>query len=195
MDPAPADGAGEAEVSDDAPIQQLKAEDSVGFYMALGYLGHMWAMIEQNFDMWIAITYHSLNGRALVNSELPVSFRFKSKFLWDAFRKVPELQPFAPEAKPLIKAARRISKKRNDLMHGVLTSMTPVDGKWKMVVFDYEKDANSIHWHRLRAFDFSPEEFAAFEAKITPLATKVTALGIRLSGIARMPDHGVFAKT
>jgi hypothetical protein len=155
-------------------------DDFLGLCMALGYIGQNWAMIEQNFDMWIAMIYHSLGGRQRVDPSLPISFSRKVRFLRRSFNQIAALKPFAAEAIPLIDQAKRLSKTRNDLAHGVLMAMKPVDGKWHMGVFDYETPQQGTHWHRLREFTFSPADFQFLEAHLVPLAGKVAKLGLRL---------------
>jgi hypothetical protein len=110
----------------------------------------------------------------------PISFKRKIKFLRLAFRRLNALKPFDDDAQPLFTKALALSGDRNDLMHGALTSLTPINGKWHMAIFDYETPKDQAHWHVSREFTFSPEKFQELESQLVPLSGQVVALGRRL---------------
>lgn len=162
---------------------QIQAEDFTGLCMAIGYICQNWASLEQNIDMWIAWIYHKLGGRTKINTQIPLSFSRKIDFLRLAFNKVAALKPLADEAKDLLSEAKKLSDKRNDLIHGALSNLSPINGKWHMIIFDYETPKDKEHWHVLRNFTFSPSDFQEIEAKLVPLVTATGKFGHRLIDI------------
>jgi hypothetical protein len=155
-----------------------KIEGLPGFCMAVGWIAQNWAMMEQNFDMWIAIIYHRLDGRTRVEPRLPIPFSKKVDFLEKAFSTLEPLKRFTAEVAPMLKQARELSQRRNDLVHGVLRSLGR-DGAWVVGVFDYEKAEDRRHWHIDRTFTFSPKDFEALESELVPLVTSVCKFGVR----------------
>ena len=162
-------------------MPQLKAEDFTGFCMAIGYIAQNWAMLEQTLDAWIAMIYHDIGGRKRVDPKLPRNFLGKTRFLRKAFNALEPLKPFAKEVIPILDKANNMSPKRNDLIHGVLTSMTPINGEWQMLILDLDSPEDEKHWHVARKFTFSPASFQALEAKLVPLAVESAQMGLRLS--------------
>jgi hypothetical protein len=151
-----------------------------GLWFAIGYVAQNWAMMEQNFDMWVAMIYHDMFGRQKINKQIPRSFSYKIKFLRRSFNQLPPLRPFANEAIPLLMEALSLAQARNDLIHGVITTMEPVNEEWPMVIFDYSEDDQQVHWHKARKFSFRPRRFRDFESKLLPLVGKVCVFGHRL---------------
>lgn len=154
--------------------------DLEGFFMAVGHVAQSWAMVEQNFDMWIAMIYHALGGREEIDERLPVSFKRKADFLRRAFNQIATLKKHASQAIPLVATAQELSKKRNDLVHGVLVRADTKKSEWHMVIFDYESPKDRKNWHVLRSFIFSPRKFKTLEPQFVDLAEKVAAFGLHL---------------
>lgn len=165
--------------------KNIQAEDFTGYCMALGYIQANWASMEQMFDMWIALIYHDLAGRTLIEKRLPLSFKNKVKFLKRSFRNIAELKQYADEAIPLLTRAKALARPRNDLTHGALSKLDPINGAWQMVILDLDSRDENVNWHVTRHFTFSPSDFEALEAKLVPLSVEVGKFGHRLLALIR----------
>lgn len=155
-------------------------DDLDALIWAIGWIAHNWAVVEQNFEMCIALIYHDLGGKTVVDKQLPLPWNQKVKFLRRAFERIPELARYAAEALPLIDQADAIAEDRNDLIHGVLTKLRVIDGKWGFHIFDYDRSDKTTHWHVLRQFKFGISEFQALDKKLVPLSGAVARFGSRL---------------
>jgi hypothetical protein len=138
-------------------------------------------MLEQNVDMCVAMIYHGIGGRRMIDPRIPRTMKGKLKFLQRAFKTLAVLRPYANDATALLEVAKRLSEKRNDVVHGALSEMTPVDGKWSMSIFDYESPKDQTHWHVVRAFTFSPKDFTEIDRELVPLVGRLAALGLKLN--------------
>jgi hypothetical protein len=155
-------------------------DDLEGFCFALGWIAQNWAMIEQNFEMCIAMIYHDMNGKKIVSPQLPLPWNQKVKFLKNSFAKIPALQSYAAEGLDLVDRADSLAAKRNDLIHGTIRSLRPIDRKWALTIFDYDRSDKRTNWHVLREFRFGVDEFSKLEGKLVPLAGEVARFGHRL---------------
>lgn len=161
--------------------QLRRGDDFMGLCMAVGYIAQNWAMLEQDLDMWIAMIYHGIGGRATIDPQIPISFARKIKFLRRAFWQISALKPYADEARTILDGAKALSKDRNDLVHGSLMSLKPQRGRWKMAIFDFETPKDRKHWHVVREFEFDPRKFQEIEEKLVPLAGQAGTLGLRMN--------------
>ena len=157
-----------------------RQDDLEALCFAIGWIAQNWAMVEQNFEMCIAMIYHDLNGKKIVNKQLPLPWNQKVQFLKDSFGKIPRLKNYAVEGRELVDRADKLSKWRNDLVHGVIRQMRPVNKKWKFSIFDYDRSDKTTHWHVLRDFTFDPSVFSEYEGKYVRLAGDVARFGHRL---------------
>ena len=165
--------------------QITHANDFDGYCFALGYIQTNWAQMEQMFDSWIAMIYHNIGGRDMVDNRLPRSFGKKIEFLRKAFKKIRLLNEYAGKAIPLLNRAKALSRQRNDLTHGALSSLEPVDGKWQMIILDFDASKDNVNWHVPRNFAFSPSDFQNLESKLVPLSLEVGEFGRRLLALVR----------
>jgi len=154
-----------------------RSDDFLGFCMGIGYIAQNWAMIEQNFDMWISMIYHDLNGKTIVDKRLPLPFVQKVEYLRESFTKIPRLHQYAGAAISLVNRADALAKDRNDLVHGVISSMRPTNGKWPMHVFDYDRTDKTNQWHVIREVFFGPARLAELERQLVPLSREVGEFG------------------
>lgn len=155
-------------------------DDLEALCFAIGWIAQNWAMIEQNFEMCIALIYHDLNGKKIVSKTLPLPWNQKVAFLNKAFDRIPELSKYAIEGKDLVARADQLASGRNDLVHGVIGSIHPINKRWPFKIFDYDRSDKTTHWHVLREFTFSPEAFSKIEGKYVRLAGEVARFGRRL---------------
>jgi hypothetical protein len=160
-----------------------RSGDFQGYCMAIGYITQNWAMLEQNIDMWVAMIYHGIGGRKNIDPQLPRSFDRKVRFLRKAFNVMVPLKGLAAEVTPLLDNAKKLSLRRNDLVHGAITRLEPVDGKWQLTIFDYESPKDKTHWHVMRDVTFSPAEFSSLERELIPLVGQIAAFGLRLNAL------------
>lgn len=156
------------------------SDDMKTFCMEIGLVAQWWAMTEQAFDTWVAMIYHRLGGRTEVDPNIYQNFKRKVRFLKKSFRQLETLKGFSDDATPLLNKALTLCGKRNDLIHGILTELKPIDGKWHMVVIDYDTPKDQIHWHKLRHFTVSHSDFRDYEKALGPLAEDVAAFAAYL---------------
>lgn len=155
-------------------------DDIEALCFAIGWIAQNWAMVEQNFEMCIAMIYHDLGGKTIVERRLPLPWTQKVDFLRKSFRKIPSLQKYADEGLSLVERANNLSDERNDLIHGVIRNMRAVEGKFPLAIFDYDRSDKTTNWHVLREFRFGPDDFSKLESKLVPLAGEVADFGHRL---------------
>ncbi len=155
-------------------------DDLEALCFAIGWIAHNWALVEQNFEMCIAIIYHDLDGKTLVSNKLPLPWNQKVEYLQKAFAKIPRLSRYVAEGTDLLDRADKLSEQRNDLVHGTLAKLHAVEGKWHLKIFDYDRSDKKTNWHVMREFKFGPSEFLFLEGRLVPLAGEVARWGHRL---------------
>lgn len=110
---------------------------------AIGHIVINWSHIETALNAWLAIIYHSPEGKQLA-SELPHEMKRKLRFLRKAFRDIDRLQAYAAEALEHLRAVRRLSNVRHFLIHGSPTHYDAVDNGFIFVRVDRD-DAKTMH--------------------------------------------------
>jgi hypothetical protein len=66
----------------------LRHDDLGALCFALGWIAQNWAMVEQNFEMCIAMIYHDLGGKTAVSRKLPLPWDQKVESLRTVFNKI-----------------------------------------------------------------------------------------------------------
>lgn len=132
---------------------------------AIGYIVVNWALVERQIDQWASVAYKQCNGRALrKNQDIPRQFTQKKQFLVECFKKLQPLAPYRTRACDLLTEAIRLSKIRNDLVHGTIDSIDAPDGVFHFQILSAER----TH-HTLREFDFDLKSFPEIEASLLHL--------------------------
>lgn len=153
------------------------ADDFQSLCAAIGFVEVNWALFEQSLDFIVLTAYRDLGG-AVLEKELPRSYSRKVKFLKKAFSRVPYLNPLKGEAIEILNRGDELSKTRHDLMHGVVTHVNAVDGRYTFSKLDYVG-----HGHGYRDFVFSPEDFPGLANDLLHLGAQTTRLGVKVDEI------------
>lgn len=154
-------------------------DDFQSLCAAIGFVEVNWALFEQSLD-FIVLTAHQDLGGNTIEKQLPRSYSRKVEFLKKAFSKIALLSPLKKEATEILSRGDHISKTRHDLMHGVVTHIEAVDGRYTFSKIDYVGQN-----HTYRDFVFSPEDFPALAEDLLRLGAQTTRLGVKVDEIAQ----------
>lgn len=143
----------------------------------IGFVEVNWALFEQSLDC-IVLTAHRDLGASKIERRLPRTYAAKSEFLKKAFSHVVVLNPLKSEANALLDKSDVLSKKRNDLTHGVVTHIEIKDGVYNFSKIDYVGSD-----HSYRDFSFDPNEFPTLAQELLYLGGEVTQLGLKVNEI------------
>jgi len=144
---------------------------------AIGFIEVNWALFEQSLDCIVLIAHHDLGGIAF-QKQLPTGYSGKSSFLRKAFSNILALSALKKDAIEILDKSDVISKKRNDLTHGVVTRLEAKDG-----VYHFSKIDNFKSEHRYRDFVFNPADFPNLTEELVDLCAKASDLGLRVDEI------------
>src|SRR4029077_20459175 len=121
-----------------------QGSDLETLFKAVGFVVVQCGFAEQSLDLTVASIFHSYNGHPLVKRR-PSMLQPKLDFLSWCFTELPKLQEFPAESVPLLSRFAVAGKKRNDLVHGAVASLSAQDGAfpfWKIDVSP--KESHSI---------------------------------------------------
>lgn len=139
-----------------SPVDQ--GDDFRSLCMAVGFVVLNWGMIDQQIDILVNIVFRHCGGNRLrKDGDVPRAMKQKLTFLKQVFRSLPTLRPFAIEGRTLIKRIEERSRDRNDLVHGSIKQMEPVDGIYEFHIVEYHRDGHSV-----RSFKFGPNHFSTY---------------------------------
>jgi hypothetical protein len=151
--------------------------DFIGLCQAIGFVVIHWALIEQQVDNWVDAVFHHCGGENLrKDKDIPRAFNQKRRFLIVCFKKLPSLAPFSREGQNLVTRLTELSVKRNDLIHGAITALSPVNGAFQYRIIGYEKQA-----HTLREFGFDLHDFSILERSLSDTLTEVIKFSEKLA--------------
>lgn len=157
------------------PTEEIDISDFQSLCAAIGFIEVNWALFEQSLD-YIVITAHRDLGGSAIERKLPKTYSAKSEFLKKAFSKIVVLNPLKGEALEIFAKSDALSKKRNDLTHGVVTDVEVKDGVYNFSKIDYVGSD-----HSYRDFVFNPNDFPCLAQELTELGSLVTRLGIKVN--------------
>ena len=141
----------------------------------IGFIVVNWALIEQSFDLWVELIYANCGGTT-ISKEVPRSLKHKIKFARKAFKTFPVLQPYVEEGDKLLDRIQALSKNRHDLVHGVVTSISQVNGVFPIDKLDYSTQGNII-----RRIHFDPNSFPKLADELVVLGRDTPIFGRKLS--------------
>ena len=145
--------------------------------MAIGFVVVNWAVIEQQIDNLVNVTFKDCGGRDLrKKADIPRSFSQKAKFLKECFKKLGPLKPFAGEGLSLVGRACNLSVERHNLVHGAVTSLVPVNGTFEFRKVGYERED-----HTIEPFTWHPDDFSKLAKSLGDLTTDLIALSQKLA--------------
>jgi len=118
-------------------------EDLDNIAKAFGLVVVQWGSCEQSLDMLVALLWQSFSTRKFAR-KIPVMLAPKLKFARKSFEGVATLKHLQPQAESVFAEFDRLSKVRNDLIHGAVASITPIDGHIVLMKFDIHDDFHHV---------------------------------------------------
>lgn len=115
---------------------------------AFGLVVVQWGNCEQSLDMLIALLWQSFSTRKF-SRRIPVMLTPKLEFARKSFAGVAILKNLKSRAELVFAEFERLSKVRNDLIHGAVVSLAPIDGHFVLMKFDVHDD-----FHHVREVQF-----------------------------------------
>lgn len=152
-------------------------------FKAVGFVVVQWGQAEQSLEMIVAMLYQNLGGKPLVK-RIPVLLTPKLEFVQKCLATIPKLQRFKTEGDALVQNFEELSKKRHDLIHGAIASLSMEQGGFQFAKLDV-KDG----FHVLREFRFESAEFPKLTKELIDLGAAATSLARKLWECVEKP-HG-----
>jgi len=133
-------------------------------FKAIGFVVVQWGCAEQTLDMLVSIIYPIVKDK-IKKEKQPVFLTQKTEFIRKNLDCHPILQQFSSEIIPLLTRFEVAGKKRNDLVHGAVTSLSSENGAFKFGKLDIRKDDVPL----LRPVLLDDSEWADFRKEILAL--------------------------
>ena len=92
-------------------------------FKAVGFVVVQWGHAEQSLDLTVASIFRFFDGHPLLKRR-PSMLRPKLDFLSKCFAELPNLEQFQAESVPLLSRFAVTGKKRNDLVHGAIATLS-----------------------------------------------------------------------
>jgi hypothetical protein len=144
---------------------------------AVGFLVIEWALIEQQIDNWVNVSFNNCGGNLVHGHQsVPHSLKRKTDFLKRSFKTLPLLAPFASEGLNLLTRISALSPKRHELVHGAITSLDSSGGS-----FAYRLVGYRLQRHTLKEFKFNIREFPTLEKSLSALLTEGISFSQKLA--------------
>ncbi len=117
---------------------------------AIGHIVINWSATEQSLDLAVSTVFRLSGGKTL-EDELPRSLSRKTKFMRNAFRKLPALSPLAQSGMELMSTIDRCAKQRHEMVHGALACEGADNGSWYFIKLDHgqisiKRDTSQSLW-------------------------------------------------
>lgn len=162
-------------------------EDLDALFKAVGFVVVNWGQAEQTLEMIVAMLYQQLGGKRLVK-RIPVPLSAKVAFMEKCLNQLPALSQLKTQSQELAQTFTRVGKKRHDLIHGAIASLTMENGGFKFSKLDVRGEV-----HVLRTFHFEAATFPAFTQELIDLGSSALALGSALRSICEgsTAKHGL----
>ena len=149
-------------------------EELDALFKAVGFVVVQWGQSEQALEVIVAMLYQNLGGKPLAK-RIPVMLAAKLEFLQKCLSRIPQLQRFKTEGDALVRMFEDLSKKRHDLIHGAISSLSMEQGAFQFAKLDV-KDG----FHVVREFRFESAEFPRLTKNLIDLGAAANALGLKL---------------
>ena len=132
---------------------------------AVGFTVLTWAHIEQILDFAIAVVFQNCGGNK-INQQIPRNLKSKLVFMRKSLRKIHVLEPFQEQGLALMDRISDMKRRRHDVVHGVVTSLTSSDGK-----FEFRRLNVKDTMHHVESSDFDLKTFPALARDLSDLGT------------------------
>ncbi len=163
--------------------QQFPPDFVENLCTAVGRIVVHWAMLEAAFSQWIAILYQGAGGKHL-EDKIPIAYKRKRKFIRRCFNRFDALGPYREEAISIIEASVSISKVRDFVVHGALSTHDEDAGAITFSKLDVPRNGDI---HRIATKTFHFEELVDRGEECLDLSCQALNLTKRLlqSGIVK----------
>jgi hypothetical protein len=142
---------------------------------SIGFVVVNWALAEQSLDFTVETIYTQCAGHT-IEKQLPRAFQRKVEFLRKAFRTSAALHVYVEDGNNLLDRMVLLSKKRHDLVHGVVVSIESVNGRFPIDKLDYKAQE-----HIIRRIEFDPNTFDVLVDDLLKLGKDLTRFGTALA--------------
>lgn len=149
--------------------------DLESLFKAVGFVAVQWEFAEQSLDLIVASIFHSFDKHPLLK-RCPQNLEAKVEFLRECFKEIPELTQFAAESDALLRRFSAVAKKRNDLLHGAIASITAEDGGFTFLKVDVKPKEH----HSVRSVLLSEEEWPELRQELLLLGRDGQSFGQRV---------------
>ena len=144
-------------------------------FKAVGFVVIQWGHAEQTLDLLVTAVFSCYQGHKLLNHR-PTQLKDKINLLRKCFVALPELAPFNNECEDLLSRFKEFSKRRNDIVHGAIDSLSAENG-----VFTFTKiDVPPKQHHKARKVILDESEFAEYRRALMKLGADGSSLSRRV---------------
>lgn len=138
-----------------APKHSAEHEDMDALFRAIGFIVVQWGQAEQSLDLLVAALFQECGGKRLTKkNRMPFMLAPKLEFVRKCVTQLPKLAPFRDEGLSLVSVFETLSKKRHDLIHGAVASLSPVDNAFPFLKLDVKDNVHHVREIRLEASEF-----------------------------------------
>ena len=114
------------------------SSDIETLFKAVGFVVVQWGCAEQTLDMAVSIIFPLVKNKHKYTKQ-PVFLTQKTEFIRKHLDDHPALQQFSSEIAALLIRFEVAGKKRNDLIHGAIASLSPENGAFHFAKLDIVK--------------------------------------------------------
>lgn len=144
-------------------------------FKAVGFITVQWGFAEQSLDLMIAVIFHSFEGHPVLSKRRPQFLDPKVELLEKCFAEIPELSQFRPEIKPLLARFSSSGKRRNELIHGAISSIEIEDDSFMFLKVDLKQNE-----HHIRPVFLEASDWPEFRTELLRLGRDGQALAQRV---------------
>jgi hypothetical protein len=144
-------------------------------FKAVGFVVVQWGSAEQSLDLMVANIFYYFNGDPSLKKR-PRNLEPKVKFLQERFAEFPELAQFRAVSETLFSRFLEAGKKRNDLVHGGMASLSIENGQFILLKLDVSPTG-----HHIRSVVLDEVEWPAFRKELLRLGKDGLSLAKRVS--------------
>jgi hypothetical protein len=109
--------------------------DEETLFRAIGFVVVQWGVAEHVLDMLVSIVFPIVKDK-IKDKKQPQFLTHKTKFVRNHINCHPVLQQLSVEITKLLERFEKTGKKRNDLIHGAITALSPENGSFKFAKLD-----------------------------------------------------------
>ena len=133
----------------------VEHEDMDALFRAIGFIVVQWGQAEQSLDLLVAALFQECGGKRLAKkNRMPFMLTPKLEFVRKCVTQLPKLAPFREDRLALVSAFESLSEKRHDLIHGAVSSLSPVDDAFPFLKLDVKDNEHHVREIRLEASEF-----------------------------------------